>query len=89
MVKDLRQQGFKLITITDLHIAKLPGYKPYDQGMAHDYFVKNPDGSVYVGRCGGRQRLSGFHAIGRPRLVGIALHRFREGRDSRLLERYE
>ena len=49
MIKDLRQQGFKLITITDLHIAKLPGSKPYDEGMAHDYFVKNPDGSVYVG----------------------------------------
>jgi alpha-glucosidase len=49
MVKDLRQEGFKLFTITDLHIAKLPGYKPYDDGIAHDYFVKNPDGSVYVG----------------------------------------
>jgi alpha-glucosidase len=49
MIKDLHQQGFKLITITDLHIAKVPGYKPYDEGMAHDYFVKNPDGSVYVG----------------------------------------
>jgi len=49
MVKDLRQEGFKLITITDLHIAKVPGYKPYDEGMARDAFVKNPDGSVYVG----------------------------------------
>jgi alpha-glucosidase len=49
MVKDLGHQGFKVIAITDLHIAKLPGYKPYDEGMAHDYFVKNPDGSVYVG----------------------------------------
>ncbi len=49
MVKDLHQQGFKLITITDLHIAKVPGSKPYDEGIAHDYFVKKPDGSVYVG----------------------------------------
>ena len=49
MVSDLRRDGFKLVTITDLHIAKVPGYKPYDEGMAHDYFVKNPDGSVYVG----------------------------------------
>jgi alpha-glucosidase len=49
MIKDLRQQGFKMVTITDLHIAKVPGYKPYDEGMVHDYFVKNPDGSVYVG----------------------------------------
>jgi alpha-glucosidase len=49
MVKDLRQEGFKLITITDLHIAAVPGYKPYDDGLAHDAFVKNPDGSMYVG----------------------------------------
>jgi len=49
MIKDLRQQGFKLITITDLHIAKVPGSKPYDEGIAHDYFVKKADGSVYVG----------------------------------------
>jgi len=49
MVKDLGRQGFKVIAITDLHIAKVPGYKPYDEGTAHDYFVKNPDGSVYVG----------------------------------------
>ena len=49
MVKDLGTEGFKLVLITDLHIAKLPGYKPYDEGLAHDYFVKNPDGSVYVG----------------------------------------
>ncbi len=51
MIKDLKQEGFKVITIVDLHIAKVEGggYKPYDEGMAHDYFVKNPDGSVYVG----------------------------------------
>ena len=49
MVTDLRKQGFKLVLITDLHIAAVPGYKPYDEGMAHDYFVKNPDGSVFVG----------------------------------------
>jgi alpha-glucosidase len=49
IIKDLRQEGFKTITITDLHIAKVPGYKPYDDGMAKDMFVKNPDGSVYVG----------------------------------------
>ncbi len=50
MVKDLRNEGFKLVTITDLHIAKLPGYKPYDEGIKLDAFVKNPDGSVYVGK---------------------------------------
>jgi alpha-glucosidase len=49
MIADLHKQGFKLVLITDLHIAAVPGYKPYDEGIAHDYFVKNPDGSVFVG----------------------------------------
>jgi alpha-glucosidase len=49
MIRDLAKDGFKLVTITDPHIKKEPGYKPYDEGMAHDYFVHNPDGSVYVG----------------------------------------
>jgi alpha-glucosidase len=51
MVGDLRDQGFHLITITDLHIKKNPdhNYFPYDSGMKNDVFVKNPDGSVYVG----------------------------------------
>ena len=49
MVKDLGNDGFKLVTITDLHIARLPGYRPYDEGAKKDYFVKNPDGSMYVG----------------------------------------
>jgi len=51
MVGDLREQGFRIIAITDLHIKKNPnhGYPPYDSGMKNDVFVKNPDGSVYVG----------------------------------------
>ena len=51
MVADLRKQGFRIVTITDLHIKKDPGHKyaPYDSGLANDMFVKNPDGSVFVG----------------------------------------
>jgi alpha-glucosidase len=51
MVADLRAQGFRLITITDLHIQKDPGhgYVPYDSGIKNDVFVKNPDGSIFVG----------------------------------------
>ncbi|HTV07851.1 MAG TPA: TIM-barrel domain-containing protein [Candidatus Aquilonibacter sp.] len=51
MVKRLGQMNFKLVVITDLHIAKLPnaGYAPYDSGMAQDQFVHNPDGSVFTG----------------------------------------
>jgi alpha-glucosidase len=49
MVKDLGQTGWKVVAITDLHIAAVPGYKPFDEGVKGGYFVKNPDGSNYVG----------------------------------------
>jgi len=51
MIHDLAQQHFHVVAITDLHIAKLPnsGYAPYDTGTEGDHFVKNPDGSTYVG----------------------------------------
>ena len=52
MVKDLAKEHFKLVVITDLHVAEQPnvGYAPYDSGIAGDHFVKNPDGSIYVGK---------------------------------------
>jgi alpha-glucosidase len=50
LASDLKDQGFKLVLITDLHIAKAPGYKPYDEGLAKGLFVKNPDGTTYVGK---------------------------------------
>jgi alpha-glucosidase len=52
MVHDLERDHFKLVVITDLHIAKQPnvGYAPYDSGVAGDHFVKNPDGSTYIAK---------------------------------------
>jgi alpha-glucosidase len=50
MVHDLGAQGFKMVLITDLHLKKEVGYKPYDEGKKNDLFVKNPDGSDYVGK---------------------------------------
>jgi alpha-glucosidase len=52
MLSDLKKQNFHVVGITDLHIADLPGagYIPYDSGIAGDHFVKNPDGSIFVGR---------------------------------------
>ena len=52
LARDLRQQGLRLVTITDLHVAAAPdqGYAPYDSGMAGDHFLKRPDGSLYVGQ---------------------------------------
>ena len=52
LARQLRQQGLRLVAITDLHIAAAPdqGYLPYDSGVAGDHFVKRPDGSLYIGR---------------------------------------
>src|SRR3981189_1831748 len=51
LTRELRQQGLRLVVITDLHIAAAPGqgYSPYDSGVAGDHFLKRPDGSLYVG----------------------------------------
>jgi alpha-glucosidase len=51
LAKDLRGMGFRLIAITDMHIAAAAGqgYKPYDSGMTGDHFIKGPSGSLYVG----------------------------------------
>ena len=51
MIADFRAQGVHTILITDLHIKKNPdhGYAPYDSGMKDDVFIKNPDGSTFVG----------------------------------------
>lgn len=51
MLGDFRAQGVHTILITDLHIKKSadPGYAPYDTGTREDTFIKNADGSVFVG----------------------------------------
>ncbi len=51
MISDFRSQGVHTVLITDLHIKKdpNPAYAPYATGMQRDVFVKNPDGSVFVG----------------------------------------
>jgi alpha-glucosidase len=51
MLSDLKHDSFHVVVITDLHIAQLPDakYSPYDSGVAGDHFVKNPDGTTYVG----------------------------------------
>jgi alpha-glucosidase len=51
MIKDLRAEHIRTVVITDLHIADQPlaHYKPFDEGIAGDHFVKKPDGSIYEG----------------------------------------
>ena len=50
LVSDLGKTGIKLVPITDLHVAYLPGhnYAPYDTGAAGNNFVHDADGKVYV-----------------------------------------
>jgi alpha-glucosidase len=50
LARDVGSQGFRLVAITDLHVAHAPNqaYRPYDSGLAGDHFLKNPDGSLYV-----------------------------------------
>jgi alpha-glucosidase len=48
MLAEFNRRGLKTILITDLHIWK-GSYPPYQSGVAGDHFVKNPDGSTYVG----------------------------------------
>jgi alpha-glucosidase len=51
MIKDLATQNFHTVLIVDLHVKKDPdhGYAPYDTGIKNDVFVKQADGSLYVG----------------------------------------
>jgi alpha-glucosidase len=52
MVQQLARDHFHLIVIADTHIADKPntGYGPYDSGTTGDHFLKNPDGTTYVGK---------------------------------------
>ena len=51
MIADLRAQGLRTVLITDLHIKHDPGkgYAPFDSGTREDVFIRNPDGSLYIG----------------------------------------
>lgn len=51
MVAALHQDKFHVVTIADLHIADLPkqNYLAFDSCIAGDHFVKNADGSLFVG----------------------------------------
>jgi len=49
MISDLRAQHFRVVTIVDAHPKVEKGYAPYEEGIAGNYFVKNPDGSVFEG----------------------------------------
>ena len=51
LIQDLRQQDFRAVVITDLHVPCLAqqGYAPYDSGAAGDHFVKDASGAPFIG----------------------------------------
>lgn len=51
LARELREQGLRLVLITDPHIANAPGqgYASYDDGVAQDVFLRRPDGKLYWG----------------------------------------
>lgn len=49
MLKQLKDRGFKVVTIIDPGIKKDSTYSVYTSGLKKDVYVKYPDGSNYIG----------------------------------------
>lgn len=49
-VSRLRDQGFRVMPIIDPGVKQDKKYKIYKEGIKKGYFVKNPDGTVYVNK---------------------------------------
>jgi alpha-glucosidase len=50
MAEKLRSKGFRLVAIVDVGIKLDPLYPAFREGVLGDYFVKKPNGDLYVGR---------------------------------------
>lgn len=50
IAEKLRGMGFKLVTIVDVGVKLDPLYRAFREGVIGDYFVKKPNGDLYVGR---------------------------------------
>ncbi|NJC34422.1 alpha-glucosidase [Sphingomonas jejuensis] len=50
LARDMAAQGIRLVAITDLHIARVPGreYPIYEQGLRDNLYVRNAEGETYV-----------------------------------------
>lgn len=48
MIRKLRADGFKVVTIIDPGVKKDAGYAVYEEGLKNGYFVTDPDGIPYV-----------------------------------------
>jgi alpha-glucosidase len=51
LIQDLNAQGFQVVTIVDPGVKYEPeaDYPMFDQGIASDYFVRNPNGEMFHG----------------------------------------
>ncbi|MBN1661157.1 MAG: DUF5110 domain-containing protein [Anaerolineae bacterium] len=49
MIADLREQGFRIVTILDPGVKTDPGYHVHDDGLARDAFCRLPDGALFHG----------------------------------------
>lgn len=49
LIDDLKDMGFRLVTIVDPGIKIEEGYKQYDEGVAKNYFATYPNGDKYIG----------------------------------------
>ena len=48
MLSDLKNEGFKIVTIIDPGVKVEKGYPLYEEGMERGYFVVSPSGETYV-----------------------------------------
>ncbi|MDO5294061.1 MAG: glycoside hydrolase family 31 protein [bacterium] len=48
LINDLKEMGYKIVTIIDPGVKVEKGYDVYEEGIKKDYFVKDRDGNVYV-----------------------------------------
>lgn len=49
LIAHLREHGMRTVTIIDPGVKVDPDYAVYQEGMAHDYFVRRADGTVFHG----------------------------------------
>jgi alpha-glucosidase len=49
LARELGAEGFKLVTIIDPGVKADPTDETYRQGLANDYFVRRPDGRLFIG----------------------------------------
>ena len=50
LIRELNEQGFKIVTIIDPGVKKDRGYTVYEEGLANGYFATDADGVPYVNR---------------------------------------